>query len=273
MNIFLIDSQKTGCLQIIYRKIVSINVNTGVAVSGSGRRDMMFLTVGNQNLQTREIWLEANLKKIPARSRILDAGAGESRYKKFCTHLEYVAQDFAQYNGAGDGRALQTSKWDNTKLDIISDICAIPEPDASFDAIMCVEVFEHLPEPLQAIKEFNRVLKPGGHLILTAPFCSLTHFSPYHYYSGYNRYFYEKHLPEQGFSIIDLVENGNYFEYLAQELRRIPQVSCEYAKIRFSPLDYIAQRWILRKLERCSRNDCGSKELLNFGYCVYCIKK
>ena len=77
------------------------------------------------NQQNREIWLEEALKKIPTGSRILDAGAGELRYKEFCEHLNYVSQDFAQYNGEGDSKGLQTGTWDQTKLDIISDITEI----------------------------------------------------------------------------------------------------------------------------------------------------
>lgn len=219
--------------------------------------------------------MEKTLKKIPTGSRILDAGAGEQQYKKFCSHLNYVSQDFAQYDGKGDGKALQIKTWENSNLDIVSDITSIPEPDASFDAIMCIEVFEHLPEPILAIKEFSRLLKPDGHLILTAPFCSLTHMAPYHYYSGYNRYFYDKHLADYGFKILELTENGNFFEYLAQELRRLPEVEKDYTKgaVRFGLFDYIAQRWLLRTLERSSRNDHGSKELLNFGFHVYAIKE
>ena len=117
-----------------------------------------------------------------------------------------MSQDFAQYDGKGDGMGMHKGGWDQSNLDIISDITAIPEPDASFDAIMCVEVFEHLPEPIKAIQEFARLLKPGGLLILTAPFCSLTHLAPYHFYTGFNRYFYEKHLPANGFRIIELQE-------------------------------------------------------------------
>lgn len=235
----------------------------------------MFCTVGTKNQQNREVWLEKTLKKIPPGSRVLDAGAGEQQYKKFCSHLTYVSQDFAQYNGEGDRRALQTKKWDTSNLDITSDITAIPEPDASFNAIMCIEVFEHLPEPILAIKEFNRLLKPEGHLILTAPFCSLTHMAPYHFYSGYNRYFYEKHLADYGFLIIESTENGNFFEYLAQELRRLPSVEKDYTggRIRFGLIDYFAQRWLLRTLECSSKNDHGSKELLNFGFHVHAIKE
>jgi SAM-dependent methyltransferase len=162
-------------------------------------------TVGRGNQQNREIWLEKTLQKIPDNARILDAGAGEQKYKKYCSHLQYNSQDFAQYDGKGDGSGLQTGSWDQSQLDIISDIIHIPEPDSSFDAIMCIEVFEHLPEPIKAIQEFARLLKPGGHLIITAPFCTLTHFAPYHFYTGFNRYFYQEHLPKSGFEIRELI--------------------------------------------------------------------
>ena len=230
-------------------------------------------TVGTTNQITREIWLENTLQKIPSGSRILDAGAGELRYKKFCTHLNYVSQDFAQYNGEGDGKGLQTGAWDQTKLDIISDIIAIPEPDGSLDAIMCIEVFEHLPEPINAIKEFSRLLRPGGHLIITAPFCSLTHFAPYHFYTGFNRYFYQEHLPKNGFDIIELVENGNYFEYLAQEIRRIPSIGERYTHKKPTIIQYLALKLVLPLLEQYSIEDTGSKELLHYGCQVYAIKK
>lgn len=39
-------------------------------------------------------------------------------------------------------------------------------PDSSFDTILCVRVFHHLPNPEPAVKEFSRLLRPGGHLIL-----------------------------------------------------------------------------------------------------------
>src|SRR5262245_35134792 len=89
-------------------------------------------TVGTQNRATREAWLEPTLAAIPAGSRILDAGAGELQYRRFCTHLRYVSQDFGQYDGIGDGIGRQTTTWDQTRLDIVCDIAAIPEPSNSF---------------------------------------------------------------------------------------------------------------------------------------------
>lgn len=238
------------------------------------RTNMIMTTVGTKNQSNREVWLEKTLKKIPTGSRILDAGAGEKKYKRFCAHLDYVSQDFAQYGGKGDGRGLQTGSWDQSNLGIISDITAIPEPDASFDAIMCIEVLEHLPEPIKAIQEFARLLKQGGILILTAPFCSLTHFAPYHFCTGFNRYFYEKYLPANGFKIIELQENGNFFEYLAQEIRRIPSVAERYTQGRkYTRFESLAIKICLSILESFSKEDCGSNELLHFGYHIIGEKK
>jgi len=42
-------------------------------------------------------------------------------------------------------------------------------PDNTFEAVICSEVLEHLYDPLLAIKEAHRVLKPGGAYVVTVP--------------------------------------------------------------------------------------------------------
>ncbi len=45
-----------------------------------------------------------------------------------------------------------------------------PYPDASFSTILCCELLEHLAaDPMHMMSEINRILKPGGHLVLTTP--------------------------------------------------------------------------------------------------------
>jgi ubiquinone/menaquinone biosynthesis C-methylase UbiE len=181
------------------------------------------------NENRRREWIEGRLKNIPNGQTILDAGAGECQYKKHCPHLKYSSQDFGQYDGSGDGNGLQTKKWDNSKIDIVSDITNIPVPDASFDNVLCAEVLEHIPFPDKAITEFSRILKKGGALILTAPFCSQTHFAPYHFCTGFNIYWYREILAKNGFRIVSCENNGNYFDYINQELLRAPMVIRRYS--------------------------------------------
>lgn len=229
--------------------------------------------VGLQNENNRNLWVEKTLKNLPAGLEILDAGAGESQYKKFCGHLKYTSQDFGEYDGKGNSSGLQTKEWDNTKLDIVSDIINIPVDDNSFDVILCTEVFEHLPDPVSAVKEFSRILRPGGSLIATAPFCSLTHFAPYHFSTGFNKYFYEHNLSKFNFVIKEITPNGNYFEYIAQEIRRIRSMAKEYSGPRWNFLVKLLVAPLLGILKILSLNDRGSSELLCFGYHVVAIRK
>ncbi len=228
--------------------------------------------VGINNEAVRKEWLEKTLKSIPSGLRLLDAGAGELANKKFCAHLDYVSQDFCQYDGIGDSKGLQHGSWDTKKIDIVGDIANIAEGDESFDIILCTEVLEHLPNPAKALEEFHRLLKKSGILILTAPFCSLTHFAPYHYSSGFNRYFYEFHLESLGFKLDEISSNGNFFEYIGQEVHRIPLMADTYSSQKVSRFERLAIKIVLKMLERFSKNDTSSDEVLCFGYHVVATK-
>lgn len=230
-------------------------------------------TAGRTNAASRHAWVEARLAAVPAGSRILDAGAGEQRYRRASGHLVYVAQDFGRYEGRGDGAGLQTGSYDYGALDIVSDIASIPEPDGSFDVVLCTEVLEHVRDPLAAIREFARLLRSGGTLILTAPCCSLTHFAPYFFTTGFSRYFYETHLPEAGFERVAVEANGNAFEFLAQELRRLPDTASRYAGARLTLAERLAAHVVSLALERCSASGARSAELLCYGHHVLATRR
>lgn len=207
----------------IREQLKNMGINDERIVS---RRDMYWEMV--PNLELRDKWVEEKLRKIPEGKIILDAGAGEQPYKKLCSHLKYISQDFGEYDTSENKEALQMQEWNSRTVDILSDIINIPLEDESVDVILCTEVIEHIKNPVLAIKEFSRLLKPDGQLLLTAPNCSLTHMAPYYFCNGFSRYWYEENLKDFGFEIEELTEYGNYFSWIKQELLRTEEIINRY---------------------------------------------
>jgi SAM-dependent methyltransferase len=55
----------------------------------------------------------------------------------------------------------------------------LPFPDAHFDTVLCTQVLEHVERVETAAAEIARVLRPGGHALVTVPFLYPTHEAPY----------------------------------------------------------------------------------------------
>jgi len=66
-------------------------------------------------------------------------------------------------------------------VDVVADAHQLPYADNSVDALYCEAVLEHLHDPLQAVREMYRVLKPGGKLFACTPFMQAYHGYPLHY--------------------------------------------------------------------------------------------
>jgi SAM-dependent methyltransferase len=111
-----------------------------------------------------------------ADSIVLDISAGFGRNRPFFAHAQYVALDMEVATG-----------WDFTTLDMIGDALNLPVKDNSIDLIISSSSLEHYTNPFQAFHEFARVLKPGGHLYLDAPFRYVEHQIPHDYYR-FSRY-------------------------------------------------------------------------------------
>ena len=153
--------------------------------------------------------------------------------------------------------------FDWTRTDL-----AMPLEDGSVDVVLCTEVFEHLPEPLLALQEFSRILKKGGTLLLTAPFCSLTHMAPYYYANGFSKYWYEESLKKFGFQIDEMEQRGSFYQWLAQEIHRLPEIAQRYSHYDMSREDRETLTDSLKLLHQLDQMDAGggSGEVLCFGY-------
>jgi ubiquinone/menaquinone biosynthesis C-methylase UbiE len=69
--------------------------------------------------------------------------------------------------------------------DIVGDVCQMPFENESVDAIICMNLLEHVDDPFTAIKEIYRILKPGGYVYFDTPFIFY-----YHPMKGYYKDFY-----------------------------------------------------------------------------------
>ena len=232
--------------------------------------DLRLFSFSDQNSKARDQWLAQILGDIPAGLTVLDVGAGQQRNKQFCRHLKYISQDFCQFEGSDQGAVgLVTESWDTSSIDIVSDITNIPLDKGSIDVVLCTEVFEHIPDPVMAMKEILRILKPGGHLLVTAPASSFAHMTPYFFYSGFSRFWYQHHL-STSCTNLEILRLGSPASFVAQELIRIPSLlplSTEL-KLIFKMLLYPII-FLLRTSERYI-TDADS---LCFGYCVSAKKK
>lgn len=95
------------------------------------------------------------------------------------------------YNTISNAQIKYTKKNIRFKKGSISQI---PEPDSTYDAIVCFETLEHITEHEIALKELKRVIKPDGILIISTP--------DKRFYSdlpNYQNPFHKKELYEQEF--------------------------------------------------------------------------
>jgi SAM-dependent methyltransferase len=146
-------------------------------------------------------------RSLPAGARVLDAGAGEGRYKNWFRKQRYFGVDLA----VGD------TNWSYAGLDARADLEALPFRDGVFEAALNVVTLEHVREPARVVAELGRTLGPGGRLLLIVPHEWEEHQQPHDYYR-YTRYGVAHLLERAGFIEVRIDAVGGYFRLLARRL-------------------------------------------------------
>ncbi len=251
------------------------NYILGFIGEGNENRILSFYDViGDfRHSETKDLWVINQLSQIPEGQIILDAGAGEQRFKPYCSHLKYIAQDFGEYIPDEIETGLQSKHWNYNKLDLKCDLIDMPLENESVDAILCVEVFEHINNPVLAIKEFSRVLRTGGTLILTAPVCCMTHMAPFYYYNGFSEYWYKENLNNSGLIIKEFARTNNYFSHICGELSWIQYMADRYCHNKLNSEEMCLILKSMELLVDLSKKDMGSDETLCSGSMLVAEKR
>jgi SAM-dependent methyltransferase len=153
------------------------------------------------------------------------------RRKRLDADLEVVASVFAgRVLDVGGGRTRgrfrppAQARWIVADIvlalrpDVAADVTALPFRGGVFDAIKLTEVLEHVPDPASALAECKRVLRVGGHVVVTAPFLERLHGDP----SDYGRYteaMWRRLLAGARLEPVTIAPQGGYFTHLAGLLR------------------------------------------------------
>lgn len=140
-------------------------------------------------------------------STVLDAGAGECRFRDRFRHARYIGIDFA----------LGDLEWDYGKLDVIARLESLPLRAEACDRILSIVVLEHTPEPGRVLGEFYRVLRPGGTVHLVVPHMWEEHQLPHDYFrytSSGIRYLIEN----AGLEVSRIEPVGGFFWQLGRRL-------------------------------------------------------
>jgi SAM-dependent methyltransferase len=140
---------------------------------------------------------------------VLDVGCGRRPYRSYFQHVKRMRGcDFDAARGP---------------VDFACPADKIPLPDQSLDGILCTEVLEHVPDPLAVWREFYRVLRPGGKVLLSTPMYWPGHEEPYDFYR-YPEFGLRRLLAESGFELKALVPRGGVWVFLGQAiLHAMPQ--------------------------------------------------
>lgn len=123
-----------------------------------------------QWLSFRNHTLKQWLGTIKSGATVLDIGCfdrwPEAELRANCSYvgLDYLPKDEKRYN---------------SQVDLFGDVQDLPLEANTLDAVLLFDVLEHIPNSGRALAEINRVLKPGGSVLIQIPFMYPIHDAPF----------------------------------------------------------------------------------------------
>lgn len=141
------------------------------------------------------------LDTMASGSLVVDLGAGEAELRARAPKgVRYLALD----------RGIGHAGWDYSSLDVVCDAIGVPLRDGCADMVISKQVLEHLQEPIPALAEMRRILKPGGRLLLSTNQQWPQHQQPHDYFR-YTSFGLRYCCKQAGLEVERLVPMGGVF--------------------------------------------------------------
>ena len=187
-------------------------------------------------LARRLLWREIAAASTDLSGRLLDVGCGSQPYRSLFAAHAYTGLDI------DSPRTRQLAV-----ADAFYDGHRFPFDDASFDAVLCNQVFEHVFNPAEFLAEIRRVMAPGARLLLTVPFVWDEHEQPWDY-ARYSSFGLRSLLEQHGFRLLRQRKLMADFSLLFQlliaylykvTLSRSPYLNLLVTALLFGPLSLL----------------------------------
>ena len=189
---------------------------------------------------------------------VLDIGGGEqNRYKKLFQYQTFTALDIRS----------------GPKVDIVASAENIPLPDGSKDSVLSTQMLEHVKYPEKCVQEMYRVLRKGGHALITAPQWNELHSEPHDYWR-YTKYGLIELFERNGFKLVEYEQRGGFFTTMGQmwiryfidrlSLHRHPVLGRIFSKL------FEVKGAIVIFLDRHDRSPANRKHAI--GWCFVFVK-
>lgn len=106
--------------------------------------------------------LSAYMKEEPRKGRVVDVGCGTGlmlkelrRWQPAGIDMSRLAMDFCRQRGIANL--------------MMGNVVELPFQDDSLDLVLALDLIEHIEDDKALVREFHRVLRPGGYLMATVP--------------------------------------------------------------------------------------------------------
>ena len=154
------------------------------------------------------------------RGRLLDVPAGHGALAVRLQKLGYEVSGCDLYPQIFDVKDIEIKAGD---LD-----ATLPYEDETFECVVCIEGLEHIENPANAIREFARLLKPGGILVVSVPNIMNIEERLKWLFTGYTSHF--KPLSRQ------------FLETVSRDYGGMEEVALHVSAISYSEVRYLLER-------------------------------